>query len=515
MASKLLLNVTPQEIRVAVTENNRLSELYTQNQKERSYVGNVYMGKVTRVLPGMQAAFLDIGLERAAFLYVTEFFDEYGDSFNPKEMADEKRRRKRGKVQIQDMLKQGQEVMVQVAKDPMGTKGARLTSFVSLPGRHLIYMPTVSHTGISRKIEDEDERHRLREIIRQSQRMEGGFIVRTAAGGQPANNIVQDIVQLENQWKTVLEKRETAKAPALIHEDLDLVLRTVRDYFTDDFDELIVDDKEAYRSIKQYATTSLPRKRRNITHFEGEKTLFQEEGIEKQIDRALGRKVWLKSGGYLIIDHAEALTAIDVNTGRFVGKKSLEETILQTNMEAVYEICQQLKLRNIGGLIILDFIDMDKRSHRNKVFKELEEELRFDKAKTNVLKISELGLIEMTRKRTRENLQQQMCEECQYCDGKGFHLSPRTVAMNVMRKVLYELQLDPNDRHNLEVVVHTKVARILKDEEYDEFIAYERQTGRRVMIRGRSSVHPEDYQINLTGSGESTSVMQHMHSEEE
>ncbi|MCB1198308.1 MAG: Rne/Rng family ribonuclease [Deltaproteobacteria bacterium] len=518
MSTKLLFNITSHENRIAILEKGRLSEIFIQNQKEKSYVGNIYKGKVTRVLPGMQAAFVDIGLERAAFLYVTEFFDEYGDSFHPREMAEEKKRRKRGKVQIQDLLKEGQEVIVQVAKDPIGTKGARLTSFVSLPGRHLVYMPTVAHTGVSRKIDDEDERKRLREIVQSTQKMEGGFIIRTASAKQPANNIVRDVEHLEFQWKKVMDSMEAIQAPAIIHHDLELILRAVRDFYTDDIDELIVDDKESYRKIKQFITQGLPKKRRNVVLHEGPETLFNTYDVDKQIDRALGRRVWLKSGGYLIFDHAEALTAVDVNTGRYVGKKSksLEDTIVKTNLEAVSEICAQLRLRNIGGLIILDFIDMDLRSNRNKIFNALEKELEKDKNKTNILKMSDLGLIEMTRKRTRENLTQQLCQECEYCDGKGFHKSARTMAYTILRNVFYELNLDASSHHNLEIVAHHHVASILKNEEYQTFIDFEKTTGRRIVIREQGNFHPENYQINLTGSGEAKAVIQSLpHDDEE
>jgi ribonuclease G len=502
MVTKLLLNVTPQEVRVAVIENDRLAELYSQRQKSRSIVGNIYMGKVSRVLPGMQAAFVDIGLERAAFLYVTDFFDEYGDAFKDAEYEEAKRKPRNSKrPQIQDLLKEGQEVLVQIAKDPIGTKGARLTSHVSLPGRHLVYMPTVEHTGVSRKIDDDDERKRLRTLVSETQTMEGGFIVRTASAHQPASHIIADIESLERQWKKVLEKRKEVKAPAVVHEDLDLVLRSVRDFFTDDIEELIVDDQEAYRSIKNFATANLPKRGRKITMFEEPgKTLFKHYKIEQEIDKALSRKVWLKSGGYLIFDQTEALTAIDVNTGRFVGSKNLEETIIQNNLEAVKEIVAQLRLRNIGGLIILDFIDMEKRSNQNRVFAALEKELANDKAKTNVLKISELGLVEMTRKRTRENLAQQLCEPCANCDAKGFHRSARTVAYTILRKLTSEIKID-DPHQNFEVLIHPKVASILKNEEYDTIRKYEENTGRRVVIREQPTFHPENYQINATGHG--------------
>jgi ribonuclease G len=505
MQTKLLLNVTPQEVRVAVLENDRLAELYSQRQKSRSIVGNIYMGKVSRVLPGMQAAFVDIGLERAAFLYVTDFFDEYGDAFKDREVEEEKKKTRGRRPQIQDLLKEGQEVLVQIAKDPIGTKGARLTSHISLPGRHLVYMPTVEHTGVSRKIDDDDERKRLRTIVSETQTMEGGFIVRTASANQPASHLIADIEQLERQWKKVLENRDKVKAPAVVHEDLDLVLRSVRDFFTDDIEELIVDDEEAYRNIKLFASNNLPKRGRKISLFEDKtKTLFKYYKIEQEIDKALSRKVWLKSGGYLIFDQTEALTAIDVNTGRFVGSKNLEETIIQNNLEAVKEIVAQLRLRNLGGLIILDFIDMEKRSNQNRVFAALEKELANDKAKTNVLKISELGLVEMTRKRTRENLLQQLCEPCSSCDGKGFHRSARTVAYTILRKLTSEITVDAHQ--NFEVVVHPKVSSIIKNEEYETIRKYEENTGRRVVIREQPTFHPEHYQINATGHGASKLV---------
>ncbi len=506
MQTKLLLNVTPQEVRVAVLENNRLAELYSQRQKSKSVVGNIYLGKVSRVLPGMQAAFVDIGLERAAFLYVTDFFDEYADAFKGREVEEERKKSRGKRPQIQDLLKEGQEVLVQVAKDPIGTKGARLTSHVSLPGRHLVYMPTVEHTGVSRKIDDDDERKRLRTIVSETQTMEGGFIIRTASANQPASHLIADIEQLERQWKKVLDNRKQVKAPAVVHEDLDLVLRSVRDFFTDDIEELIIDDEEAYRNIKLFASQYLPKRGRKISHFNEEgKTLFKHYKIEQEIDKALSRKVWLKSGGYLIFDQTEALTSIDVNTGRFVGSKNLEETIIQNNLEAVKEIVAQLRLRNIGGLIILDFIDMEKRSNQNRVFTALEKELANDKAKTNVLKISELGLVEMTRKRTRENLMQQLCESCSSCDGKGFHRSARTVAYSILRKLTTEIHVD-DPHQNFEVVVHPKVSSIIKNEEYETIIKYEQQTGRRVVVREQPTFHPEHYQINATGHGASKLV---------
>lgn len=499
MTSRLVMNVIPQEARVAVMENDRLAELYIERQQERGIVGNIYKGRVQRVLPGMQAAFVDVGLERAAFLYVTDFFEEYGDAFNQKEVEEEKRRKRyKSRTKIQDLLKEGQDVLVQVAKDPIGTKGARLTSHVSLPGRHLVYMPTVNHVGVSRKIENERERRRLKDLVQKVQTSEGGFIVRTAAAGQSDKNLEQEVEYLERLWEKVLRRHKGMKAPALIHEDLGLVQRTVRDFFTDDVGELIVDDKDAHRKIKQFVGQFLPKKKRKIHFYKGKEQIFTHYDIEPQIERAMARKVWLKSGGYLIIEQTEALTAIDINTGRFVGSKNLEETILKTNLEAVKEIVVQLRLRNIGGLIILDLIDMDRKSNREKVYRALEKALADDKAKTNVLQISELGLVEMTRRRTRENLAQSLGETCTICNGSGLHLSPRSVSYNIIRKLLDEIQ-NQKSHKNIEIVAHPKVADILKKEEYDALIDLENRSGRRIVVREQANINPEHFELNRTG----------------
>ncbi len=501
MSSKLVVNAMPQETRVAVMENDRLAELYSERPQEKGFVGNIYKGKVARVLPGMQASFVDIGLERAAFLYVTDFFEEYGDAFSDKEVEEAKRKKRQpNRPRIQDMLKEGQDVLVQIAKDPMGTKGARLTSHVSLPGRHLVFMPTVSHVGVSRKIEDDAERRYLKELVQEHQTSEGGFIVRTASAGLPEKNIVHDVTYLERLWKKILRRRQGMKAPILVHEDLSLPLRTVRDFFTDDVDELIVDDANTFRQIKQFVGQFLPpRRNRKITLYKKREPIFQNYGLESQLDRALNRKVWLKSGGYLIIDQTEALTSIDVNTGRFVGSKNLEETIFKTNQEAVKEIVAQLRLRNIGGLIILDIIDMDRRGNREKIYRLLEENLTHDKAKTNVLQISELGLVEMTRKRTRDNLVRQLCEPCIHCDGKGFHRGRRTIAYQILRQLRQEVS-PKSPRRNMEVVVHPNVGNILKTEEYEGLVELENKAGRSIVVREQANFHPDQYQINYTGA---------------
>lgn len=497
--TKLIVNSTPQEVRVAILENDRLAELYIERENERGIVGNIYKGKVVRVLPGMQASFVDIGLERAAFLYVTDFFDEYGDAFNQREVEEEKRRtRNNNNARIEDLVREGQEVLVQVAKDPIGTKGARLTSHISLPGRYLVYMPTVNHVGVSRKIETEAERRRLKDLVRDTKTLEGGFIIRTAASKQPDQNIIHDILYLEKLWKKIQSRKVGMKAPSLIHEDLPLVQRVVRDFLTEDVQEFIVDDKDAYRRIKQFITLQSPEDKDKILLYKDKKPIFDNYKIEERIDQAISRKVWLKSGGYLIIDQTEALTSIDVNTGRFVGSKNLEETILKTNLEAVDEIVAQLRLRNLGGLIILDTIDMSRRSNREKVYRRLERVLADDKAKTNVLQISELGLVEMTRKRTRESMVRVLCEPCAHCDGKGFHKSSKTIAYSILRKLGFEIE-KRKTHENIEIVAHPLVANILKNSEYEFLVKLEQQTGRSIIIREQPNFNTEHFQINFTG----------------
>jgi ribonuclease G len=500
VASQLIINTTKPEIRVAIVENDRIAELYIERPNQRGLVGNIYKGKVVRVLPGMQASFVDIALERAAFLYVTDFFEEYRDAFSQKEVEEEKKTKRRGpqRQQIQDLLKEGQEVLVQVAKDPIGTKGARLTSHVSLPGRHLVYMPTVDHIGVSRKIESEKERRRLRDFVAATASGTGGFIIRTAAAGQTDEKLAADIHYLENLWQKTLGRHQGMKAPSMLHQDLGLIQRAVRDFFIDDVEKIVVDDRAAFRSIKQFIGQFLPKGDYNVEAYKGRVPIFEHYKIEAQIEKALSKKVWLKSGGYLVVDQTEALTSIDVNTGRFVGSKNLEETILKTNLEAVKEIVAQLRLRNIGGLIILDFIDMDKKQNRQKVYRALEDALADDKAKTNVLQISELGLVEMTRKRTRENLSRMLCETCVNCEGKGFHKSRRTMAYEILRKLEYEV-FHKKSHKNIEIVAHPSVVEVLKNEEFQMIVDMENQSGRSIVIRSQTGLHQEHYQINLTG----------------
>ena len=465
MSHSLLVNVTPQETRVALVENGLLAELYVERRKGQSIVGNVYKGKVLRVLPGMQAAFVDIGLDRAAFLYVGDVQTNIKNVYLGEEVESEPliatseasahsiemsvgdladgggispETHEPVYQPIQNLLQEGQELNVQVTKAPIGTKGARISSYISLPGRHLVLIPTVDHIGISRRITKEAERDRLKNMVEKLKAPGVGYIVRTVCEGKDEEKIKEDMEYLLKVWEEIKERSESSSAPSLIHNDLDLILRATRDLFTANIDRLIVDDQSEYSNLKKFIETYLPRLKDGLELYQGNEPLFDAFNIEADISRALGSKVWLKSGGYIIIDQMEALTAIDVNTGRFVGKKNLEDTILKTNLEAVREIAIQIRLRNIGGIIIIDFIDMIKKTNRDKVFNSLQEGLQKDRARTNILNMSDFGLVEMTRKRTQESLVRSLCEPCPYCEGKAYIKSPHTVTYELFRDLKRE-----------------------------------------------------------------------------
>ncbi len=683
----LVINAAGGETRVALVENGTISEYYLDRKRDRGIVGNIYKGRVVRVLPGMQAAFVDIGLDKAAFLYVSDvFYDpdfseqefdltegergEHGEVPAPEQVeeaeaqaraertesppialggdprapeigaaaaraepeappepvleaapaaeaggqateeseeSDEaqegegddddgddegdpegeerapaeaavaatpaqpplegqpaergsleaprpaqaglqagqpggrrRRRRRRGKgngngdrkgpaeaarpqaaaqphgqdgrgrpeagrkpgegrahgsAQIQDLLKEGQEVIVQVVKDPIGTKGARITSHVSLPGRHLVFMPTVDHVGISRRIENEKERRRLRDLVNRMRPPGTGFIVRTVAENVSEEKLAADIRFLIQVWNEVGKTKDQKPAPALLHPDLDMVLRATRDLFTHDVEKLVIDDRDEHeRVISFIEAQGEPQLKDHVELYAGEEPVFDAFGIEQEIKRALNRKVWLKSGGYIIIDQAEALVAIDVNSGRYVGKKNLEETITRINVEAAKEIVYQLRLRNIGGIIIIDFIDMDKSQNREKVFKALQDALGRDKAKTNVLKISELGLVEMTRKRVRESLGRTLNESCHYCDGKGFIRSKVTVAYDIFREIRREA---PNFGEPVLIInCHPEVAKLISTEERDELRHLMDRCNKSIQVKAQPNYHQEQFDIH-------------------
>jgi len=665
MSSILVINAAGRETRVALVENGQIAEFYLERKKDKGIVGNIYKGRITRVLPGMQAAFVDIGLEKAAFLYVTDVFydpdfsraqfeltegehdeapevpeiadnaeealaqgagadlersepepheapsldtpsssgpDDSGPAsasfadeiplaegagasrtqevptsagdlsastptdfdsgpsatgveperpstaaLEPERSADEaatsafaptpapspeswqpaartasepeirgerrarerqrygrderehgrnrgdERFKNRKPARIEELLKVGQEVLVQISKDPIGTKGARLTSHISIPGRHLVFMPTVDHVGISRRISNEKERRRLREIVDRLRPPGTGFIVRTVAENVPQEKLESDIRFLIEVWNECIRRNEKTKGPGLLYPDLDLILRATRDLFAHDVEKLVIDERDEYERVLSFVSAQDPALRDRVLLHEEEEPIFDAYGIEQEINRAVQRKVWLRSGGYLIIDQAEALTAIDVNSGRYVGKKSLEETITKINVEAAKEIVYQLRLRNIGGIIICDFIDMEKATNRDKVFKTLQEALGRDKAKTNVLRISELGLVEMTRKRVRESIGRILHEDCSVCDGRGFVKTATTVCYEIFRQIRREAS---NFKEPVLVInCSGDVARLLQGDERQELRHLMDRFNKSIQVKAQQNYHREQYDI--------------------
>jgi len=501
--NSLVINVDIGETRVALIENGILAELFVERTRDRSPVGNIYLGKVTRVLPGMQAAFVDIGLDRAAFLHVEDIvaeedFEAVGAGESDEEdEEDDKKKSKRitRKTPIRDVLKEGQSIIVQVSKGPISTKGARVTSHISLPGRYVVYMPTVEHIGISKRIGNEKERKRLRETIEAFKPPQGGLIVRTVAAGLTKKQLKADVGYLVKTWNETMKKRETtSRAPALLYDDLDVILRAARDLFTEDVTKFVIDSPTEHERLVRFVEDFMPERAGDIEHYSGSEPIYDEYGIEDEIARALSRKVPLPSGGYLIIDQAEALTAIDVNTGRFTGKgKDVEETIFQTNCEAVKEIAYQLRFRNIGGLIVLDFIDMERASHREKVYKTLLDVLKHDKAKTTAVRISELGLVEMTRKRTRESLGRTLNEPCFYCDGTGHLQSKATVCHEILRQIRREKDNLPG--YKIVVNAHPAICDMLQREEKAAVEVASKKFTRQIVVMPKRDYHLEQFDL--------------------
>ncbi len=423
--AEILMNVTPTETRVAIVENGVLQEIFIERTNHRGLVGNIYKGKVVRVLPGMQAAFVDIGLERAAFIHAAEIGK--GDSNTP----------------ITQLVHEGQALIVQVTKDPIGTKGARLTTQLSIPSRYLVYMPGADHVGVSQRIEEDGERDRLKELVHACMEGEGltgeaGFILRTAAEGVGEEEILADTRYLRRLWRKLEERIKDNKAPSLVYDELPLSLRTLRDYARPEVSKIFIDSRETFQKIEQFVQQYVPEVADSIDYYPGPRPLFELYSVEDEIQRALERKVQLKSGGYLVIDQTEAMTTIDVNTGGFVGRRNLEETIFKTNLEAATAIGRQLRLRNLGGIIILDFIDMAEVEHQRQVLRMLEKVLEKDHAKTKISGVSELGLVEMTRKRTRESLEQMLMEPCPHCEGRGSVKTAETICYELFREILRE-----------------------------------------------------------------------------
>jgi ribonuclease G len=508
--NELVINARPHETRVALVENGTVVELHIERKTGQELMGNVYRGKVARVLPGMQAAFVDIALDRTAFLYVSDVYKdvlgldqmmmENNSGGNRDLMASPETVSDQIKdisFQIEELLHEGQDIMVQVAKEPIGNKGARVTTHISLPGRHLVLMPTVNHVGISRRIEDRLERDRLRDMI---QDLRGGsdfgFIVRTVSEGIFKEKLASEMDFLVKLWETIRKKMEKRSNPGLLHKDLSVPLRAVRDLFTREVDRLVIDSPVEYENIMHFIKTFAPRLKNSVELYEEPDPIFDAFGIEMEISRALEKKIWLKSGGYIVIESTEALTPIDVNTGSYVGKRNLDETILKTNLEAVKEIAYQLRFRNIGGLIVIDFIDMARKADRERVFVALKEALSKDRAKTNILPMSDLGLIEMTRKRTRVSLNTLLSEPCFYCEGKGALKSRQTLCYEIFRDLERECALPEGGGHAY-VLVNPEVEQALREEERESVIDLERRIGKRIVIMAKPDFHLEQYEINI------------------
>jgi ribonuclease G len=493
-----VVNATSAETRVALVEDGIISELHIERNRDRGVVGNIYKGKVVRVLPGMQAAFVDIAQEKAGFLHISDYhdFEEEvealtegdGDVWPPP------RNPRRKPKTIEEVLQEGQEIIVQVAKEPMGTKGARLTGQISLPGRYAVFMPTVSHIGISKRIEGDRERKRLRRVVEEARPPGAGFIVRTVSEGVSDDKLLRDMQLLVRLWQDILEKVNRVKAPYLLYEEPDLMLRATRDLFTTDLEKLVIDDKAAFDRVVGFVSHYMPSFTNSVEMYRSEEPIFDAYGIEIEINRALQRKVELPSGGYLIIDKTEALTTVDVNTGRFVGSTTQEETILQTNIEAAEELVYQLRLRNIGGIIIIDFIDMDNPKHRERVHRALAEALKKDKVTSNALAISELGLVEMTRKRVRESLVQYLCEPCSYCEGKGFVKSKETVAYEILREIKREAPvLSGKDVY---VYANNEVIDMLRFAEKQALREIEETTSKKLHLLWEEGTHVEQFSVS-------------------
>lgn len=498
MAGNILINVEREETRVALLEGGQLVEFYVERKKDASLVGNIYKGKVVKILPGMQSAFVDIGLEKAAFLYVgdirTDILEDFTHLFEEEKaevMASSGRRRQ--ELPIEELIQESQEVFVQVSKDPIGSKGARVTSYLTIPGRYLVFMPNVEHVGISRRIEDEGERARLKAIVEEIRPRGAGLIVRTVSEGAGGDELKKDLEFLANVWENIQSKKDKANAPSLLYSDLDLVLRSVRDMMSHDVERLVIDSQKVFSEIKEFVGSYFPKLAGKIEIYEGAEPIFDAFGVEVDISRALGRRVWLKSGGYIVIDQTEAMTVIDVNTGKFVGKEDLEDTIFKTNIEAVKEIAYQIRLRNLGGIIIIDFIDMEKPENREKVFQAFQRAMAKDRVKSTVSQISELGLIQMTRKRVRESVVRILCETCSYCEGKGYVKSPRTLCYEIFRKL--KKTASHGGISKLVVTAHPSVAELLSDEERHGLEDIEGSYRVKIIVAEDPNLHQENYEI--------------------
>ncbi|PSL14585.1 RNAse G [Marinobacterium halophilum] len=488
MGEEILINFTPMETRVAVIENGMPQEIYVERAKRRGIVGNIYQGKVVRVLPGMQAAFVDIGLERAAFIHVDEVVDQ-GLSTE-----------QRNAMSIAQVLREGQALLVQVTKDPIGTKGARLTTHISIPSRYLVLMPGSTHIGVSQRIEDPQERDRLRTRMQslmqdETSTPEWGVILRTVAEGISEIELESDLQFLRRLWESIRQKIKKVKAPAIVYEDLPLNMRALRDMAHGGIERIRIDSRETFQRAREFVQALVPEIESKLEYYPGERPIFDMFNVEEEMQKALGRKVELKSGGYLIFDQTEAMTTVDVNTGAFVGHRNLEETIFKTNLEAATAIGRQLRLRNLGGIIIIDFIDMEDSDHQRQVLRTLERVLEKDHAKCKVTGVSELGLVEMTRKRTRESLEQVLCEPCIHCQGRGSLKTPETVCYEIFREILRQHRA--YDTETYLVLAAQSVVEHLLDDASDYVAELEDFIGKTVRFQVEPLYTPEQFDVVL------------------
>jgi ribonuclease G len=521
MSKEMIISSTGHETMVAILEDDLVTEVFVERERQRGVVGNIYKGRVSKVLPGMQSAFVDVGLGRDGFLYVSEVintFEEFerlgagedddedavpapengGGGANGRSRRDRDRDRGGQDAKIETLLKEGQEIIVQIVKEPLGTKGARLTSHATLAGRFLVFMPTVDHVGVSRKIESREERGRLRGIVREYREQHGfagGVIIRTAAGGRSKEDIVSDLDYFNRVWTGVRSKAETMRAPAALYREPSLVAKLLRDLLTDDFVAIRMDDEAEHRRIVELVERIMPTLASRVKLYTKNFPIFEEYGVQAEIDKALRSKVWLKSGGSIVVNQTEALVAIDVNTGRYVGKRTgrLEDTIVKTNLEAVKEIVRQIRLRDLGGIIVLDFIDMEERKNRQKVFQAIEQELKKDRAPTKAVQVSDFGLIIITRKRVKQSLERLLTEPCPYCSGSGAIKSSATICY----EILSEVKKIGGDLDGQGVVlrVNPDIARALKEEESAVLKDLKETIGKDVTVKSDVHLHHEQFDV--------------------
>ncbi len=505
MNKEMIVSSNGHETQVAILEDDLVAEVFVERERNRGVVGNVYKGRVSKVLPGMQSSFIDIGLERDGFLYVAEVIDTM-EEFEKLESGedDEKaggrdKEKEKPPPKIEELLKEGQEILVQVVKEPLGTKGARLTSHVTMAGRFLVFMPTVDHVGVSRKIDSRDERSRLRGIVREFREQHGftgGVIIRTAAAGRSKEDIVSDLESFHKIWTEIRHKTETSRAPAVVYREQNLVSKLLRDLLTEEYQAIRIDNSTDYQRTLELVERIMPALGPRVKLYSKPYPIFEEYGVQAEIERALKSKVWLKSGGSIVINQTEALVAIDVNTGRYVGKKSagrLEDTIVKTNLEAVKEIVRQIRLRDLGGIIVLDFIDMEEKKNRQKVFQAIEQELKKDRSPSKALQVSDFGLIIITRKRVKQSLERVMTDPCPYCSGTGVIKSSSTICYEILSEVR-KIGTDLNG-HKLVLRVNPDIARALKEEESAVLKDLKQALGKEVAIKSDLQLHHEQFDV--------------------